>query len=192
MEQNILLFVLVGFLAQIIDGALGMAYGVSSNTFLLSIGIPPAAASASVHMAEVVTTGISGLSHWRLGNINYIDHWPYPLANHPWTADWRSIGSSVSRLVITKNPHPGTDGNGRYPDYPAEHSHHFPVYPIIYTLLQKEVVTLNEVKGLFLHSLIRRCFAHLFTQKVWTPFNRPFFLKQTPTFLVSSISVKLR
>jgi hypothetical protein len=142
MEQNILLFVLVGFLAQIIDGALGMAYGVSSNTFLLSIGIPPAAASASVHMAEVVTTGISGLSHWRLGNINYIDHWPYPLANHPWTADWRSIGSSVSRLVITKNPH--------------------------------------------------RCFAYLFTQKVWTPFNRPFFLKQTPTFLVSSISVKLR
>ena len=53
-----------------IDGALGMAYGVSSNTFLLSIGIPPAAASASVHMAEVVTTGISGFSHWRLENID--------------------------------------------------------------------------------------------------------------------------
>ncbi len=54
-----------------IDGALGMAYGVSSNTFLLSLGIPPAAASASVHMAEVVTTGISGFSHWRLGNVNW-------------------------------------------------------------------------------------------------------------------------
>jgi hypothetical protein len=53
-----------------IDGALGMAYGVSSNTFLLSIGIPPAAASASVHMAEVVTTAISGASHWRLGNLD--------------------------------------------------------------------------------------------------------------------------
>jgi uncharacterized membrane protein YfcA len=66
MELSILIYILVGFLAQMIDGALGMAYGVSSNTFLLSIGIPPAAASASVHMAEVVTTGISGFSHWRL------------------------------------------------------------------------------------------------------------------------------
>jgi hypothetical protein len=54
-----------------IDGALGMAYGVSSNTFLLSIGIPPAAASASVHMAEVVTTAISGASHWKLGNLDW-------------------------------------------------------------------------------------------------------------------------
>jgi uncharacterized membrane protein YfcA len=61
---------LVGFLAQMIDGALGMAYGVSSNTFLLSLGLPPASASASVHMAEVFTTGISGLSHWKLKNID--------------------------------------------------------------------------------------------------------------------------
>jgi uncharacterized membrane protein YfcA len=71
MELGFLVYVLVGFLAQMIDGALGMAYGVSSNTFLLSIGIPPAAASASVHMAEVVTTGISGIAHWRLGNIDW-------------------------------------------------------------------------------------------------------------------------
>lgn len=71
MELTILLYVLVGFVAQMIDGALGMAYGVSSNTFLLSLGIPPAAASASVHMAEVVTTGISGFSHWRLGNVDW-------------------------------------------------------------------------------------------------------------------------
>jgi len=71
MDLSILLYVLVGFVAQMIDGALGMAYGVSSNTFLLSLGIPPAAASASVHMAEVVTTGISGLSHWRLGNVDW-------------------------------------------------------------------------------------------------------------------------
>ena len=71
MEISILMYVLVGFVAQMIDGALGMAYGVSSNTFLLNLGIPPAAASASVHMAEVVTTGISGLSHWRLGNIDW-------------------------------------------------------------------------------------------------------------------------
>lgn len=71
MEPSILLYVLVGFIAQIIDGSLGMAYGVSSNTFLLSIGLPPAAASASVHMAEVFTTGISGISHWKLGNIDW-------------------------------------------------------------------------------------------------------------------------
>jgi hypothetical protein len=71
MDITILLYMLVGFLAQMIDGALGMAYGVSSNTFLLSVGIPPAAASASVHMAEVVTTGISGFSHWRLGNVDW-------------------------------------------------------------------------------------------------------------------------
>lgn len=62
---------LVGFVAQMIDGSLGMAYGVSSNTFLLSLGIPPAASSASVHMAEVVTTGISGFSHWKLGNVDW-------------------------------------------------------------------------------------------------------------------------
>ncbi len=70
MDWSILTFVLVGFFAQLIDGALGMAYGVSSNTFLLSIGVPPAAASASVHMAEVFTTGVSGLTHWRLRNID--------------------------------------------------------------------------------------------------------------------------
>lgn len=71
MEVSIFLYVLVGFIAQMIDGALGMAYGVSSNSFLLSLGIPPAAASASVHMAEVVTTGISGVSHWKLGNVDW-------------------------------------------------------------------------------------------------------------------------
>jgi uncharacterized membrane protein YfcA len=67
---TILKFMLVGFLAQLIDGALGMAYGVSSTTFLLSLGIPPAAASASVHMSEIFTTGVSGFAHWKLRNID--------------------------------------------------------------------------------------------------------------------------
>lgn len=67
---SFLLFALVGFIAQLIDGALGMAYGVSSNSLLLSLGVPPAAASASVHTAEVVVTGISGASHWKLGNLD--------------------------------------------------------------------------------------------------------------------------
>ncbi|MBM4465830.1 MAG: sulfite exporter TauE/SafE family protein [Chloroflexi bacterium] len=70
MEQNIIVFIIVGLVAQMIDGALGMAYGVSSNTFLLSIGVPPAIASASVHSAEVFTTAVSGLSHFRFGNID--------------------------------------------------------------------------------------------------------------------------
>ena len=61
--------VLVGFVGQMIDGSLGMAYGVSCNTFLLALGLPPAASSASVHAAEVITTGISGLAHFKLGNV---------------------------------------------------------------------------------------------------------------------------
>ena len=64
-------FFVVGFLAQIIDGSLGMAYGVSANSFLMGLGVPPALASASVHTAEVFTTAASGLSHWRLGNVNW-------------------------------------------------------------------------------------------------------------------------
>jgi uncharacterized membrane protein YfcA len=67
---DFLMFALVGFLAQIVDGALGMAYGISSTTFLLSLGLPPASASASVHAAEVVTSGASGLSHLKFKNVN--------------------------------------------------------------------------------------------------------------------------
>lgn len=67
--SDVILFIVVGFLAQLIDGALGMAYGVASSSVLISMGMPPAAVSASVHTAEVFTTGVSGLSHWKLGNV---------------------------------------------------------------------------------------------------------------------------
>ena len=60
----------VGFLAQAVDGALGMAYGVTATTFLLSSGASPAMASASVHIAEIFTTGFSGVSHLKFGNVN--------------------------------------------------------------------------------------------------------------------------
>lgn len=60
----------VGLLAQMIDGALGMAYGVTSTTFLMATGVSPAMASASVHVAEVFTTGVSGIAHAKLGNVN--------------------------------------------------------------------------------------------------------------------------
>ncbi|MFA7674230.1 MAG: sulfite exporter TauE/SafE family protein [Clostridia bacterium] len=68
--SNIWVFILVGFGAQLIDGTLGMAYGVSCNSFLLTFGISPAIASASVHLAEVFTTLVSGVSHWRLKNVD--------------------------------------------------------------------------------------------------------------------------
>ena len=70
-DTSFLLYIFVGFIAQIIDGALGMAYGVSANAFLLSLGIPPASASASIRVTEVATTAISGASHWRIGNISW-------------------------------------------------------------------------------------------------------------------------
>jgi uncharacterized membrane protein YfcA len=69
-DSEFYLFVLAGFLAQLIDGALGMAYGVSCTTFLLHLGVPPVVASASVHTAEVFTTGVSGLSHLYLKNVD--------------------------------------------------------------------------------------------------------------------------
>jgi uncharacterized protein len=69
-EPEFFIFVLGGFIAQMIDGSLGMAYGVSASTFLMSFGVPPAAASASIHTAEVFTSGVSGLSHLKFGNVN--------------------------------------------------------------------------------------------------------------------------
>jgi hypothetical protein len=71
MLSDLLTFLAVGFAAQLVDGAIGMAYGLTSTTILLSVGVPPAMASASVHAAEVFTTGASALSHWRLGNVNF-------------------------------------------------------------------------------------------------------------------------
>jgi uncharacterized membrane protein YfcA len=62
--------VAVGLLAQAIDGALGMAYGITSSSFLLAAGAPPAMASGATHLAEVFTTGISGVSHLRMGNVH--------------------------------------------------------------------------------------------------------------------------
>ena len=69
--EMFLWFLLVGFVAQSIDGALGMAYGISSNSILLGIGIPPATASAWVHFAQVFTSLASGISHWKMGNVDW-------------------------------------------------------------------------------------------------------------------------
>jgi hypothetical protein len=70
MRRAIMLLV-VGCLAQLVDGSLGMAYGVTSTSLLLVVGVVPALASASVHLAEIGTTLASGISHWRFGNIDW-------------------------------------------------------------------------------------------------------------------------
>lgn len=63
-------FILIGLGAQLVDGALGMAFGLVSSSVLLSMGLPPAAVSASIHTAEVFTTGASGVSHLAAGNVD--------------------------------------------------------------------------------------------------------------------------
>jgi uncharacterized membrane protein YfcA len=68
---TLIVLIVVGFLAQLVDGALGMAYGVTSSTLLLTVGLSPATASASVHLAELGTTAVSGYSHWRFDNVDW-------------------------------------------------------------------------------------------------------------------------
>ncbi|MBD2763153.1 sulfite exporter TauE/SafE family protein [Kocuria sp. cx-455] len=69
--RTLILLALVGFGAQLVDGSLGMAYGVTSSTLLLAVGLAPASVSATVHLAEVGTTLASGVSHWKFGNIDW-------------------------------------------------------------------------------------------------------------------------
>ena len=93
MSVDFFLFAAVGFLAQIVDGALGMAYGVISSTVLLAFGVPPSHASASVHAAEMFTTGASAASH--------IGH-----RNVDWNLFWRLVpagvlGGCIGAYVLT-------------------------------------------------------------------------------------------
>jgi uncharacterized membrane protein YfcA len=73
--RSLLVLGFVGLVAQLVDGSLGMAYGVTSSTLLLATGVAPAAASAAVHFSEIGTTLVSGFSHHKLGNV-----------------DWRTVG----------------------------------------------------------------------------------------------------
>lgn len=70
LDKNFPLMVVAGFLAQLVDGALGMGYGVTSATIMLSAGVNPAAISASIHTAEMFASGASGYSHYKFGNVN--------------------------------------------------------------------------------------------------------------------------
>jgi len=71
-EEHAFIFgcILAGFIAQIVDGTLGMAYGVSATSYLLLLGLSPATVSASVHSAEMFTSGVSGFMHLKIGNVN--------------------------------------------------------------------------------------------------------------------------
>jgi uncharacterized protein len=68
---TLVVLAIVGFAAQLVDGALGMAYGATSSTLVLAAGYSPAVASASVHLAELGTTVMSGAAHWRFGNVDW-------------------------------------------------------------------------------------------------------------------------
>lgn len=63
-------FLIAGFIFAMIDGAIGMSYGVTSTTFSISMGIPPASASTAVHLSEILSNGIAGVMHYKMGNVN--------------------------------------------------------------------------------------------------------------------------
>ncbi|MCU0469551.1 MAG: sulfite exporter TauE/SafE family protein [Arcicella sp.] len=69
-NQDFFIYLLIGVFAQLVDGTLGMGYGATSTSFLLSVGVPPAISSTGVHVAEMFTTGASALSHYKFKNIN--------------------------------------------------------------------------------------------------------------------------
>lgn len=70
MDHDFITYIFIGFIAQLIDGALGMAYGISASSLLLGVGVPPAVVSSTVHAAECFTTGASAISHRAFGNVN--------------------------------------------------------------------------------------------------------------------------
>jgi uncharacterized membrane protein YfcA len=96
MWTEILTFALVGFFAQLVDGAIGMAFGIITSSLLLSLGLPPVVVSQYVHVAEIFTTGASGLSHWRLGNIDRTLFLRLALPG--------AIGGGLGALVLTQVP----------------------------------------------------------------------------------------
>lgn len=71
MTIDLLLYAAIGFAAQMIDGAIGMGYGVIASSVLVASGMPPAMASATVHVTKIPTGIASGLSHWKFGNIDW-------------------------------------------------------------------------------------------------------------------------
>jgi uncharacterized membrane protein YfcA len=94
LPPEFLVFVAIGLAAQLVDGALGMAYGITSSSLLLAFGLPPALASASVHAAEVATSGVSGLSHRHFGNINMRLMWALAIPG--------MLGGALGALLLSQ------------------------------------------------------------------------------------------
>src|ERR671915_337535 len=91
--RNLVILAVVGLIAQLVDGSLGMAYGVTSTTLLLTLGIAPAAASAAVHLSEVGTTLASGISHWKFGNVDW--------GKIGWMAVPGGVGAFLGAVVLS-------------------------------------------------------------------------------------------
>jgi uncharacterized membrane protein YfcA len=92
--RSFLLLAVVGLAAQLVDGSLGMAYGVTSQSLLLAVGIAPALASAAVHLAEVGTTAASGVSHWRFDNVDWSKIGPLAIPG--------AVGAFLGAVVISR------------------------------------------------------------------------------------------
>lgn len=96
MWDEFILYVAIGFAAQMVDGAVGMAYGLTGTSVLLGLGLPPATASACVHASEVFTTGVSGFSHWRMGNVRREFIWRLAIPG--------MIGGAVGAFILASLP----------------------------------------------------------------------------------------
>jgi uncharacterized protein len=92
--HEFLIFAMIGFVAQLIDGSLGMGYGMISSASLLVAGIPPALASASTHAAKLFTSSTSALSHFALGNVDRRIFWKLAILG--------SIGGIIGAFSITQ------------------------------------------------------------------------------------------
>src|SRR3712207_8967497 len=92
--RSLIVLGIVGLIAQLVDGSLGMAYGVTSTTLLLTVGIAPAAASAAVQLSEVGTTLASGFSHWRFGNVDW--------GKFGWMAVPGGVGAFLGAVVLDR------------------------------------------------------------------------------------------
>jgi uncharacterized membrane protein YfcA len=90
-------FLAAGFVFAMIDGAIGMSYGVTSNTFSISMGIPPASASAAVHLSEILSNGIAGWMHYKMRNVNMRLFWLLVIPG--------SIGAIIGAYLLSSLEH---------------------------------------------------------------------------------------
>ncbi|WP_199553703.1 sulfite exporter TauE/SafE family protein [Sandaracinobacteroides hominis] len=125
-DSFLLLFVLVGFVAQLIDSSLGGGFGVISSSVLIATGVPPAAASAGIHAVKVVTAPISGLSHALAGNVDWRLFWKLALPGvlGAIAGAWLLTGLPVEMAKLLIQIYLGTLGAVLLLRQPMRHGHH--------------------------------------------------------------------